>query len=109
LSSQGLQVLVNVAYAVAHQKTAIELGLPLPNILLIDGLTTNVGHEGFDVERVHNAYLSLIALAEELGDTLQIIVADGNVPPEADPYVRLRLSEEDRLIPMPPSDEPAEA
>ena len=102
LSSQGLQVLVNVAHAIAHQKTAIELGLSLPNILLIDGLTTNVGQEGYDLERVHNAYSCLIALAQEFGDTLQIIVSDGNVPPEADPYVRLRLSEEDRLIPMPP-------
>jgi hypothetical protein len=68
---------------------------------MIDGLTTNVGQEGYDVERVHHAYKYLIALSEELGDTLQIIVADGNVPPEADSYVRLRLSEEDRLIPLP--------
>ena len=102
LSSQGLQVLVNVALAVAHQKAAIELGLPLPNILMIDGLTTNVGQEGYDAERVHNAYSYLIETAQELGDIVQIIVADGNVPPEADKYVRLRLSERDRLIPIPP-------
>ena len=101
LSSQGLQVLVNVAYVIAHQVTAIELRLPLPNILLIDGLTTNVGQEGYDVERVHNAYDYLIEIAEEHGDTLQIIVSDGNVPPEAEKYVLLRLSEKDRLIPLP--------
>lgn len=101
LSSQGLQVLVNVAHAVAHQRTAIDLGLPLPNILLIDGLTTNVGQEGSDLERVHNAYQCLMALADELGDTVQIIVADGNIPLEAEKFVRLRLSEEDRLIPLP--------
>lgn len=101
LSSQGLQTLVNVAHAVAHQKTAIELGLQLPNILIIDGLTTNVGQEGFDLERVHNAYKYLIEFSQTVGDTLQIIVADGNVPPEAEEYVRLRLSEEDRLIPLP--------
>lgn len=95
-------MLVNVAHAIAHQKTAIELGLPLPNTLLIDGLTTNVGQEGYDLERVHNAYSCLISLAEEVGDTLQVIVSDGNVPREADSYVRLRLSEEDRLIPMSP-------
>jgi hypothetical protein len=108
LSSQGLQTLVNVAYAIAHQKTAIQLSLPLPNILMIDGLTTNVGQEGYDLERVHHAYKYLIALSKELGDTLQIIVADGNVPPEADAYVRLRLSEEDRLIPLPTEAEESE-
>ncbi len=32
LSSQGLKVLVNVAYALAHQLTAIEVELPLPNL-----------------------------------------------------------------------------
>ncbi|MGC4048227.1 MAG: hypothetical protein QM757_00715 [Paludibaculum sp.] len=100
LSSQGLQTLVNVAHALAHQKTAIELGLPLPNILMIDGLTTNVGQEGFDVDRVHNAYSYLIDLSQRVGDTLQIIVADGNVPQEAEEYIRVRLSEEDRLIPL---------
>jgi hypothetical protein len=104
LSSQGLQVLVNVAYALAHQITAIELQLPLPNILVIDGLTTNVGHEGYDVDRVQNAYEYLMELSDEMGDVLQVIVSDGNVPAEADPYVRLRLSESDRLIPIPSGD-----
>ncbi len=99
LSSQGLQVLVNVAHAVAHQLTAIKLELPLPNILLIDGLTKNVGQEGYDAERVKNAYAYLIELSKSLDERLQIIVADGNVPAEAEKYVRLRLSESDRLIP----------
>lgn len=99
LSSQGLQVLVNVAHAAAHQRTCLDLNLNLPNVLLIDGLTTNVGQEGFDLERVHSAYRFLMELGEEFGDLLQIIVADGNVPPEAEQFIRLRLSEDDRLIP----------
>ncbi|NIN00187.1 MAG: hypothetical protein GTO24_19550 [candidate division Zixibacteria bacterium] len=52
LSSPGLGTLVNVAYALAHQQTAIELGLKLPNILFIDGLSDHLGEEGLDPERV---------------------------------------------------------
>jgi tetratricopeptide (TPR) repeat protein len=100
LSSLGLTVLVNVAYALAQQKTSLELGLNLPNILLIDGLTSNVGHEGFDLRRIHKAFDYLIEVSEEIGSQLQIIVADGNIPNEAKPFVRLRLSETNRLIPM---------
>jgi hypothetical protein len=39
-------------------------------------------------------------LGEELGDQLQIIVADGNIPKRAEEFVRLRLSENERLIPL---------
>jgi len=99
LSSFGLQVLVNVAYALANHRTSIDLNLNLPAIILIDGLTSNVGHEGFDLDRVNKAFTYLTNLSSEMGDRLQIIVADGNIPPEAEPFVRLRLTENDRLIP----------
>jgi hypothetical protein len=98
LSSQGLQVLVNVAHAVAHQETALEFGIPLPNILIIDGLTKNVGHEGFDLERVNDVYGYLMRLSEREADRLQLIVADNDVPSQAEPHVRVRLSENDRLV-----------
>jgi len=35
VQSQGLQVMVNVAHAVAHQLTALHFGFALPNILLL--------------------------------------------------------------------------
>jgi hypothetical protein len=92
---------VNVAYALTSHRTSISLDLKLPAILLIDGLTSNVGHEGFDLERKNKAYSYLIALSSEIGDRLQIIVADGNIPEEAEPFVRVRLNENDRLIPNP--------
>jgi len=98
LSSQGLQVLVNVAHALAHHLTALELGLPLPGILIIDGLTSNLGHEGEDFERVRGVYDYLVEL-DQSGTPLQIIVADNDVPSHVQEYVRLRLTEEDRLIP----------
>jgi hypothetical protein len=99
LSSQGLKVLVNVAHALAHQLTSIDLGIPLPNILFIDGLTSNIGHEGEDLERVRGIYKYLVFLSEKLGDKLQIIVADNDIPNIATDFIRIRLSETDRLIP----------
>ena len=101
LSSQGLKVLVNVAHALAHQRTAITRDIPLPNILFIDGLTSNIGHEDLDQERVEAIYHYLIDLSHELGDRLQVIVADNDVPSFAQDFITLRLSEAERLVPMP--------
>lgn len=100
LSSQGLQVLVNVAHALAHHEVAIELGIPLPGILIIDGLTKNVGHEGFDLARVEAVYSYLAGTSSRIGTELQILVADNDVPPEFRDLVRVRLSEADRLVPL---------
>ncbi|MFC1944619.1 hypothetical protein ACFLX5_03915 [Chloroflexota bacterium] len=98
LSSLGLKVLVNVAHALAHQRTGIALDLALPNILFIDGLTANVGQEGLDMERIIAVYRILSEISEKLGDRLQIIAADSHIPREAEQYVRIRMSEDDRLI-----------
>ncbi len=99
LSSPGLEIFINFAHAIAHHRTAIKLGLPLPNILFIDGLTSNIGKEGYDVDRVNRAYDYLVELSAELGNKLQVIVSDGLIPTQAEPFVRLRLSEDDRLVP----------
>jgi len=107
IQSLGLNVLVNVAHAIAHHITAIRLGLPLPQILLIDGLTSNIGHEGLDQERVNGVYDYLIELSETQGDLLQIIVVDNSVPEQARRFVRLELSDDNRLIPIPQDPEEA--
>ncbi len=104
LSSPGLEIFVNFAHALAHHETALELGLNLPGILFIDGLTSNIGKEGFDIQRVNNAYDYLIEVSNKHSSSLQVILADGFVPTQADPFVRLRLSEDDRLVPIPPVD-----
>ena len=99
LSSPGLGTLVSVAYAIAHQQTAIQLRLALPNILFIDGLSEHLGEEGLDPERLQAAYRELIAVADEHRDVLQMIVIDNEVPEVARPYIRLELSEAERLVP----------
>jgi hypothetical protein len=101
LSSPGLEIFVNFAHALAHHETAIELGLNLPGILFIDGLTSNIGKEGFDIQRVNNAYDYLIEVSDKYSSKLQIILADGFIPPQANSFIRLRLSEDDRLVPIP--------
>lgn len=99
LSSQGLQVVVNVAHALAHHLTALDLGLPLPGFLIIDGPTSNIGHEGADLELARSVYRVLTELAAERGEDFQIVVADNDVPDFAQPFVRQEFTQRDRLIP----------
>ena len=99
LQSPGFLVLVNVAHALAHQITAIECGLPLPNILLIDGISNHLGREGYDDIRIDAVYDYLIEVADDYQDRLQIIAADNTVPERAREYLRVRLTEDDKLIP----------
>ena len=96
LSSPGLATLVNVAHALAHHLTSIELGLKLPQFLIIDGLSEHLD-EALDPARLNAIYDVLIDTSEKFPD-LQVIVVDHEVPESARPFVRLELSAEDRLI-----------
>ncbi|MFD9597165.1 hypothetical protein ACFWA9_31040 [Kitasatospora sp. NPDC059973] len=114
LQSQGVEVLVNVAHVLAHQHVALnDPDIPLPNLLIIDGISSNVGHEGVDLERLRKMYASLLRTATEHVDRLQIIVTDNDSPPIEGIHRPLELSDTDRLVPMPdaePGDEqPADA
>lgn len=100
ISSPGLATLVNIAYMIAHQRTSIHFNLGLPNIILIDGLSEHFGKEGFDIKRQEAMYRYFIQMSEELGDVLQMIVVDNEVPLIARQFIRLNLSETDRLIPI---------
>ena len=104
LSSQGLQVLVNVAHALAHRTVAIDRDLPLPGLLVIDGPSSNVGTEGYDAERLADMYALLNDVARQYATSLQIIVVDNNIPPAGRQAIRLPLSEDDRLVRLPGSD-----
>jgi energy-coupling factor transporter ATP-binding protein EcfA2 len=99
LQSQGLKVIVNVAHILAHQLTSIEFNLTLPNILLIDGITANIGYEGLDWERVEKIFNYLISLSDSQGDKLQVIVSENSIPDFANEFVRVRLTEDEKLIP----------
>ncbi len=97
VSSPGLATLINVSHALAHHLTAIELELKLPQILVIDGLSEHLGQEGLDPERLE-AIFDLLIETSQTHRELQVIVVDNEVPDRARPFVRLELSEDDRLI-----------
>ena len=97
VSSPGLATLINISHALAHHLTAIELKLKLPQILIIDGLSEHLGHEGLDPERLMATYDLLIETSNNHPE-LQIIIVDNETPVKARSFVRLELSEEDRLI-----------
>jgi hypothetical protein len=100
LESQGLKVMVNIAHALAHQITCIHFNLKLPNILLIDGLSGNIGYEGLDRDRIEAIYAFIIRVSQERQDCLQIIVSDNTVPENAREYVFAEFSDESKLIPL---------
>jgi hypothetical protein len=98
LSSQGLCVLVNIAHALAHHTVSIDLDLPLPGFLALDGISSNTGREGWDAEREENAFRLIARVAEEYVGRLQLIVLDNNTPAWLSNSIVLELTQEDRLI-----------
>ncbi|WP_216586539.1 hypothetical protein [Streptomyces brasiliscabiei] len=103
LQSQGVEVLVNVAHVLTHQQVALANDIPLPNLLIIDGISSNVGHEGVDLERLRKMYATLLEEATERIDQLQIIVTDNDSPPIDGIHLALELSDTDRLVPGAPA------
>ncbi|MYU13736.1 hypothetical protein GTZ78_24365 [Streptomyces sp. SID8361] len=105
LSSQGLKTLVNVAHSLAHHTVAIDNNLPMPGLLVLDGLSANAGRRGFDEDRIRDVYQLLMDVSEEYGDRLQIIAVDNDPP--ADLWDKLsvtevlHLTQEDKLIRFP--------
>lgn len=102
LSSQGLKTLVNVAHALAHHTVAIDRNLPLPGLLVLDGVSANSGKEGFEGDRIVDMYELFDEVASAYGDQLQLIVVDNDLPPEVSDKladsIMLTLSQADRLV-----------
>jgi hypothetical protein len=107
--SGGMAVLINVAYMLALHRMAIEHGLRLPSLLMIDGINQNLGRNEYDSVRYELIWTQLAEFHYSYGDRIQMIVATNDIPPFIDDLdvVRLRLTETDRLVP--PTDEPDEA
>ncbi|HEX8377852.1 MAG TPA: AAA family ATPase [Pedobacter sp.] len=99
VQSLGLKVMINVAHAVAHQLTSLELNLLLPNILIIDGLSSNLGYKGIDLERIKAMYHFLIKINNQYKDSLQIFVTDNSIPEFAEEFRKYEFTSEDKLIP----------
>lgn len=109
LSSQGLKTLVNVAHALAHHTVAIDRGLEMPGLLILDGVSANSGKEGLEGDRIVDMYKLFDEIANEYGQQLQLIIVDNDLPPdvadEMSSRIVLTLSQEARLIGTPASTE----
>ena len=92
--------MINTAHALAHQLTCLHFQLPLPNILLIDGLSGNMGYKNEDLKRIEAIYNYVIKISQEYQDQLQIIIADNTVPENARQYVFAEFDDNNKLIPM---------
>lgn len=105
LSSQGLKTLVNVAHALAHHTIALDRALPLPGLLILDGISANTGSEGFDQARLNDAYRLLREVGADYADRLQLVAVDNELPAtmhiELSGDVVLTLTETNRLIRAP--------
>lgn len=93
---------MNVAHALAHHTVAIDRGLTLPGLLILDGVSANSGKEGLDGDRILDMYGLFLTVSEAYGDHLQLIVVDNEVPEEIirdhPERVVLTLTQSDRLI-----------
>jgi predicted nucleic acid-binding Zn-ribbon protein len=102
LSSQGLKTLVNVAHALAHHTVAIDRGLEMPGLLILDGVSANSGKEGLEGDRIVDMYELFDEVASAYGDQLQLIVVDNDLPAEVqdklESAIMLTLSQSDRLV-----------
>lgn len=102
LSSQGLKTLVNVAHALAHHTVAIDRGLDMPGLLILDGVSANSGKEGLEGDRIVDMYKLFGDVAREYGEHLQLVIVDNDLPVEVademSDMIVLTLSQEARLI-----------
>lgn len=86
-------------YSHTNSSLSATTPVPLPNILIMTGISNNVGHEGIDLERLRRRYTTLPTAAGEHIDELQIIVADNDPPPIFGVHRALELPDTDRLVP----------
>ncbi len=103
--SGGKKTLFNVCYALALHTVALNQGLPVPTILVIDSPTKNIS-EDENPELVHSLYNEIYQLAESQKEKgLQLLLIDSElVAPGSgfDDFSELRMAGEDEapaLIP----------
>jgi hypothetical protein len=54
-----------------HHTVAIDRNLPTPGLLILDAISANAGHEGFDLARIADADRLLSTVAEHYVGALQ--------------------------------------
>jgi AAA domain len=101
LSSGGMKVLVNDSYFLAGLAYALRVPeeTHLPSLMVIDSPMKNFGAGEDDLSYSHRLYRWLWALQKERGaNRFQLIIADNEIPAEAEEFNIRRLSYEEPLI-----------
>jgi hypothetical protein len=94
------KTIVNLAYHLANLQYALESDLAYPGLLIVDSPRKNVGQTAEDVAVALEVYTSFVRLAQEFGDSVQLIIADNSVPDfVAEQYSELHFSYEDPVVP----------
>jgi len=84
--SGGKKTLFNVCYALAVHRVALERGLPLPTLLMIDSPTKNITRDE-DPELVNALYSRIYDLSRDFVGDLQFVLVDSHlVEPKAPPF-----------------------
>jgi hypothetical protein len=77
--SGGKKTLFNVCYALAIHSVALERGMPVPDVLIIDSPTKNIS-EDENPELVRSLYAEIYRLARGEGDRkLQFLIVDSDI------------------------------
>ena len=76
--SGGKKTLFNVCYALAVHRVALERGLPLPTLLMIDSPTKNITRDE-DPELVNALYGRIYDLARDFMGNLQLVLVDSHL------------------------------
>ena len=76
--SGGKKTLFNVCYALATHRVALDRGLSLPSLLMIDSPTKNITRDE-DPELVDALYARIYDLARDFAGTLQLVLVDSHL------------------------------
>ena len=86
----------------ADHTVAIDRGLDMPGLLILDGVSANSGKEGLEGDRIVDMYKLFGDVAREYGEHLQLVIVDNDLPVEVademSDMIVLTLSQEARLI-----------
>lgn len=94
------KTIVNLAYHLANLQYALTSDLAYPGLLIVDSPRKNIGQTAEDVAVAREVYTSFVRLAQESGDSVQLIIADNSVPAfAAEGYSELHFSYEDPVVP----------
>jgi uncharacterized Zn finger protein (UPF0148 family) len=100
IGSAGMKTLLNVCYALAIHKVALENNLPLPSMLILDSPSKNIDKE-VNPEIFAALYSYIFSLSSDFGVSMQFLLIDNNyfTPPNNLEFTQRFMSRDDENNP----------